>query len=117
MDPRTVFGRAGEAAAARFYESHGFVVLDRNYRCPIGEIDLVAQRDRLVVFCEVKTRQSARWGMPAEAVNHRKQARLRRLAARWLAEWRPGSVDIRFDVVSAIVRDGRIELTHIPNAF
>ena len=117
MDPRTRFGRGGEAAAARFYESQGFVIVDRNYRCSLGEIDLVLRRGRLIVFCEVKTRRSARWGLPAEAVKQQKQARLKRLAGRWLAERRPGVADVRFDVVSVIVHEGRIELTHIPNAF
>jgi putative endonuclease len=111
MDPRTLFGRAGEAAAAHFYESRGFVVVDRNYRCSLGEIDLVLRRGRLIVFCEVKARRSARWGVPAEAVNYQKQARLKRLAGHWLGQRRPGAVEVRFDVVSVI------ELTHIPNAF
>ena len=72
---------------------------------------------RLLVFCEVKARRDDRFGAPAEAVDRTKQMRLKRLAARWLADHRPGAVDIRFDVVSVIVRDGRCELTHIPDAF
>lgn len=117
MDARTDLGRTGEDAAAKMYGDSGFLVLERNYRCRGGEIDLVVRRGPLVVFCEVKTRRTDRWGEPAEAVGYAKQVRLRRLAAAWLADRRPGSVEIRFDVVSVIVRPGRVELRHIPDAF
>jgi putative endonuclease len=118
VDARPDLGRRGEDAAARWFRRHGFAVVERNYRCGrSGEVDLVVRRGDLVVFCEVKTRGHDRWGVPAEAVGYAKQARLRRLAAAWLSERRPGPVDVRFDVVSVIVRDGRSELTHIPDAF
>ena len=116
MHERTRFGRAGEEAAAELYIRDGFTV-EKNFRAGRVEIDLIAFRPGLVVFCEVKTRASDRWGSPAEAVGFQKQARIRRAAAAWLTERRPGRVEVRFDVVSAIVTDGRIRLTHIPNAF
>jgi putative endonuclease len=75
-------------------------VVARNWRCADGEIDLVVMRDALVVFVEVKARASDRFGSPALAVDHRKQRRLRRLAARWLAEHSVARSDIRFDVVA-----------------
>ncbi len=118
MDARPQLGRDGEDLAARFYERRGFRVVERNYRSGRrGEIDLIVCRGSLVVFCEVKARGDDRWGLPAEAVDRAKQARLRRLAAAWLSERRPGPVELRFDVVSVIVRDGRREVTHIPDAF
>ena len=117
MDARTDLGRTGEDAAEKLYRKLGFSLVERNYRCPAGEIDLVVRRGPLVVFCEVKARRTDRWGEPAEAVGYAKQARLRRLAAAWLSERKPGSVEIRFDVVSVIVRPGRVELRHIPDAF
>jgi putative endonuclease len=118
MDPRTTFGRRGEELAADHLENNGFTILDRNYRCSQGEIDIVAGHGSLVVFCEVKCRHSARWGEPSEAVGWRKQQRLRRLAASWLGDRRrPVFADVRFDVVSVVVRDGVPELTHIPDAF
>lgn len=116
MHERARFGRAGEEAAAELYRSDGFTV-EANFRAGRIEVDLVAFRPGLVVFCEVKTRATDRWGLPAEAVGHEKQARIRRAAAAWLAERSPGRVEVRFDVVSAIVADGRMRLTHIPNAF
>ncbi len=118
MHARSRLGRDSETLAAAVYERDGFAIVDRNYRCGrAGEIDLVARRGDLVVFCEVKCRTASRWGLPAEAVDHAKQARLRRLAAIWLRERRPGAVDIRFDVVSVIVRNGRSHVTQIPDAF
>ena len=110
-------GRRGEELAASLYERSGFRVLERNYRAPEGEVDLVARRDELIVFCEVKTRGTDRWGLPAEAVVAPKQLRLRRLAARWMRERQPGPAEVRFDVVSIVMRAGRPELMHFPNAF
>lgn len=117
MDARPALGRAGEDAAADLYRRHGFRVRARNYRCSLGEIDIIAQSGRLLVFCEVKTRTSDRWGLPAEAVNIRKRARLRRLAGEWLHANRAGAKEIRFDVVSVLVADGGLEVTHFPDAF
>ncbi len=117
MDARSGLGDRGEDIAGDYLENGGFQVIARNYRCPGGEIDLVAVKDHTLVFCEVKTRATDRFGSPSEAVDYWKQARLRRLAATWLSEHRPGPVDIRFDVVSVIVRHGRAEVTHIPDAF
>jgi putative endonuclease len=117
MDPRPQLGRDGEDLASDLYERAGYTVLERNFRCSSGEIDVIAARDNTIVFCEVKTRRTDRWGEPSEAVNHRKQARLRRLAAIWLAERRPGPVDVRFDVVSVIVAGGASRVTHLEDAF
>ena len=117
MDARAEIGHSGEDAAHRLYRKLGFRVLERNYRCKGGEIDLIARRGPLIVFCEVKTRRTDRWGDPSEAVHGAKRMRLKRLAAMWLAERRPGAVDIRFDVVSVIVRRGRTFVRHIPDAF
>lgn len=117
MDGRSELGAAGETLAERYYRRHGFHVVERNYGCDAGEIDLVLRRGGTIVFCEVKTRRTDRWGDPAEAVRYAKRAKVRRSAARWLSDRRPGSVDVRFDVVSVIVRGGRASLRHIPDAF
>jgi putative endonuclease len=117
MDARADLGKAGEDAAAALLARGGFRVVDRNFRCPAGEIDIVARRGRLLAFCEVKARRSTRWGDPSEAVNYAKRSRLRRLAAAWMDVHRPGDVDVRFDVVSVIVRAGRLDARHIPDAF
>ena len=110
-------GRAGEERAAGLLERLGLRVIERNWRCPEGELDLIAVRGDLVVFCEVKTRRSRLWGDPSEAVHPRKQARLRRLAGRWLAEHRGRDRRVRFDVVSVVDGPDGIELLHLPDAF
>jgi putative endonuclease len=114
---RTGLGRAGESAAAALYTRSGFRILERNRRIGRVEVDLIARRGPLVVFCEVKTRHTDEWGQPSEAVGHAKQARMRRFAAQWLTQEHPGRVTVRFDVVSVIVRNGRLELTHVQDAF
>jgi putative endonuclease len=104
-------GAWGEARVARWYEARGYDVLDRNWRCPEGELDLVLAIDDTVVFCEVKTRSSNRKGRPQEAVGWDKRRRIRALALRWLGD-RPDDVPrprhLRFDV--AAVTGGRIEV-------
>lgn len=114
---RSSLGRNGEDLANSLYRRAGYQVVERNYRVPEGEIDLIARRGSTVVFCEVKTRRTDHWGAPVEAVAWRKQERLRRLAARWMRERGAGEAEVRFDVVSVVVRDGRPEITHFPDAF
>ena len=111
---RRALGGHGEELAARWYIGHGYVVLARNWRSRHGELDVVAGRPGLVVFCEVKARTTARFGSGAEAVTATKQARLRRLAAEWLALRAGGVVDVRFDV--AVVHRG-VELEVVEGAF
>jgi putative endonuclease len=102
VDARRSLGDSGEAAAAAWYEANGYEVLARNWRCRLGEIDLIVRRGHLVAFCEVKTRSSQAFGHPVEAVTREKRDRVRHLAARWLqdAPVRPGV--IRFDVVAVL---------------
>ena len=82
-------------------------MLARNWRVREGEIDLIARRDRTIVFCEVKTRRGDAFGTPAEAVTPRKQARMRKLAVRWLAENAARADVLRFDVASVTARRTR----------
>ncbi|MCU1344753.1 MAG: endonuclease [Acidimicrobiia bacterium] len=100
-------GASGEAAALAWYLAAGYREVARNWRCRDGELDLLVSRDRLLVFCEVKTRSSDRFGTPAEAITAVKAARIRRLAARYLAE-SPWPGDLRFDV--ACVMRGNVEV-------
>jgi putative endonuclease len=83
------------------------VLLDRNWRCELGEVDLVLRDGRTLVVCEVKTRSSHRFGTPLEAVTEQKAARLRRLAARWLAEHQVRPDDVRIDLVGVLVEGTR----------
>ena len=104
-DARRALGAAGEEAVAQWYIVAGYSVVARNWRVRTGEIDLVARRDATIVFCEVKTRRGDGFGMPAEAVTFRKQARLRKLAVQWLADNRARADVLRFDVAS-VMPDG-----------
>jgi putative endonuclease len=90
------------------------VVLDRNWRCDLGELDLVLRDGGAVVFCEVKTRADARFGTPVEQVSHAKAARLRRLAARWLSEHDVRAEHVRIDLVGVLLdRAGDDRFTHL----
>jgi len=92
----------GEEAVAGWYLSSGYEVLARNWRCPQGELDLVLRHGDLIVFCEVKTRTSATFGAPVEAVTRAKQTRIRRLAGRYLEDGSEHAGILRFDVASVL---------------
>jgi len=93
-------GSAGEEAALAAYRARGFELVARNWRCPLGEIDLVLRREGLVVVCEVKTRRGVDLGGPFEAVDARKQRKLRLLAQAFLASVTDEHDAVRFDVAS-----------------
>jgi putative endonuclease len=102
---KDVLGKEGEQAAAEYLEARGFRILDRNWRCAGGEIDIVAVDRHTFVVCEVKTRTGTRYGTPLEAVSRAKQRRLRGLAAQWLSAHGVRFEQIRIDVVG-LLRDG-----------
>jgi putative endonuclease len=116
-DARRRLGAAGEAAAAAWYEARGYQVVDRNWRVREGELDLVVRIDRTIVFCEVKTRSSDRFGVPAESVTASKQRRLRTLAARWLAAHPTVRGEVRFDVASVTPGGATPAVAVLENAF
>jgi putative endonuclease len=117
-DGRAELGRRGEDLAAAYLAERGWVLLDRNWRCRGGELDVVAtDGDRLVVG-EVKTRSGTGYGLPAEAVVPSKAARIRRLAHTWLTEHHVRFCEVRFDVLAVLLVPGespRIE--HYEGAF
>lgn len=106
MRAKDALGRHGEDVAARHLTSVGMVVLDRNWRCDVGELDIVARDGDTLVVCEVKTRSGTAYGSPLEAVTDVKAARLRRLAARWLTDHGVRPAGVRIDLVG-IVRPPR----------
>lgn len=121
MTARTqALGRYGENAAARALAAAGLTVLDRNWRCREGELDIVAMDGDTLAVCEVKTRSERGFQSPAEAVDQTKADRLLLLAERWLAErWKapvpPGGV--RIDLVSVVhTPRGAARVDHIPGA-
>lgn len=118
MDDRASLGRAGEKEAARYLRRRGYRIVTRNYRCPLGEIDLVALDGRMIVFVEVKTRSDRDHADPQDAVNLAKQQRLVRAGAFFLRQTRSADRHYRFDVI-AITRspEGGMSIEHFPNAF
>lgn len=116
---RQDLGRAGEAAAARFLERRGLVILERNLRSRLGEIDLLARDGPTLVFVEVKARRGSPGDPPEAAVDARKRARLSRLALGYLAARRLGERSCRFDVVAVSLDEaGTVTTTrHIRSAF
>ena len=118
MADKDVLGRWGEDLAVEHLQAQGLQVLDRNWRCRHGELDVVALApDGTVVFVEVKARQSTRCGEPYEAVNHAKVRRIRILAMLWLADHSQHG-EVRFDVVSVVRQPGQLPvLTHLRTAF
>lgn len=99
------FGQWGEALVAEEYEKRGFVVIARNWRSRYGELDLVVQSETDLVFVEVKTRKTKKFGEPFEAVNGRKQEKLRITAELFMIEY-PDLPAPRFDVVSVFAPQG-----------
>lgn len=118
MAAKDALGRRGEALAARHLEQRGLVILDRNWRCSQGEIDVVARDGSELVFVEVKTRSSLQFGHPLEAITTAKLARLRRLAGAW-CEAHPGvAARIRIDAIAVIAPlGGAVELEHLEGVF
>ncbi len=114
MRAKDALGRYGEELAASYLTRAGLAIVARNWRCPEGEIDILAREGNVLVVCEVKTRSSGAYGLPQEAVTATKAARLRRLATWWLAQRRIDAAEIRFDVIG-IQRgmDGAIRLDHL----
>ncbi|MCW2539064.1 MAG: YraN family protein [Frankiales bacterium] len=111
-------GRAGERLAAKYLLDAGYVLLDTNWRCDRGEIDIVAQHGSILVFCEVKTRSSNAFGEPIEAVTAQKSGRLRLLAVYWLARQTRNWLEMRFDVIGVLWRPGQTaQIRHVEGAF
>ncbi|MCU1438090.1 MAG: YraN family protein [Naasia sp.] len=103
MAAKDDLGRRGEELAAGYLTARGYRIVDRNWRCSQGEIDLVARRGRGTVFVEVKTRSSLAYGHPFEAITEAKLGRLYRLARIWCREHPGRHGDIRVDVVAIVV--------------
>lgn len=117
-DERLRIGRQGEEIAARFLERKGYRIIHRNYRGKGCEIDLIATWNSTLVFIEVKTRTSSKFGNPAHAVNYRKQRQISNAAMQYLSRERAGDQDARFDVITVILQGtGQTRIDHITDAF
>ncbi|MBI3993116.1 MAG: YraN family protein [Candidatus Lambdaproteobacteria bacterium] len=110
-------GSRGEALAAAHLEAQGLRIVARNFRCPLGELDLVAADAQYLVFVEVKTRRADTEVHPSLSVGRRKQRKVRQLGEQFMAQHPQWVLQPRFDVVAVTLgRDGA-QVEHIPNAF
>lgn len=111
-------GRRGEKIAFAFLKKRGYHILDRNFRCPLGELDIVAEEGGQIVFIEVKARQSFNFGLPEESLNYPKKRRLTKLALFYLSRYNLKKVSSRFDVVAILLDGEKVKDIHlIKNAF
>lgn len=109
-----IVGLKGEVEAREYLEEKGYTILETNYRNKIGEIDIICKKDGVIIFVEVKRRESLKFGHPREAVNYYKQQKIRNIATAYLKfKGLYEKIGIRFDVID-LVGDN---LTHIENAF
>lgn len=111
-------GKRGEKLALSFLKKRGYRILDRNFRCKIGEIDIVAEEGGQIVFVEVKTRRNFSFGLPEETLNYFKRKRLTRLALFYLSNHHLQKKPCRFDVVAILFKKEKPRNIHlIKNAF
>jgi putative endonuclease len=115
--PKDTLGDRGENRAARFLRERGYKILIRNFRCPLGEIDIVARDGRTLVFCEVKTRAEDN-PRPEDQVNDFKQHQITKAAKYYLGRYGVPQPPSRFDVVAVVWPDGHEpQIRHTPHAF
>ena len=111
------FGELGERIAARWLEQAGWKILARRYRSGRRDIDVVAERDGLIAFVEVKARTGEEFGDPVEAVHRRKQRELTKSAPSWIDRHGREGETYRFDVFGILLRERRVYVRHVPGAF
>jgi putative endonuclease len=114
---RIMTGKKGETIAAAYLKKNGYRIIEKNYRCAIGEIDIIAREKDVIVFVEVKTRNSVELGYPEQAVGINKQKKISQIALWYLEEKNLANTKARFDVVAVTMSDDRDDIKLIKNAF
>jgi putative endonuclease len=110
---RREVGQSGEDVAVGHLVAQGWRIVDRNWRCPAGEVDVIAltpEPDPVLVFCEVKCRRGLGYGDPLEAITYAKRVKLRQLALTWLGEQEHRVPRVRIDAIGVLLRSGRAPL-------
>ncbi|MEW6570221.1 MAG: YraN family protein [Nitrospirota bacterium] len=111
-----VLGSKGEDLAVKFLRKKGYLIIERNYKTNLGEIDIIAREGSTFIFVEVKTRSNDSYGFPFEAVGSKKRHKMRNLALNYMRR-RGSEFPVRFDVISIFCANGRREIVHIKDAF
>lgn len=114
---RRAYGNEGEAAAVAFLEAAGYRVLDRNWTCRYGELDIVAEKDSVLCFVEVRMRSHAAWGDPSHSISFAKQRKVVKAALHYLFAHAQRERMLRFDVVTVLGRGLTARVEHLPGAF
>lgn len=116
---KQALGRRGEDEAASYLKKQGYILLQRNYRCLLGEIDIIAKEGRTLVFIEVRARSSDRFGMPQESVNRSKILKIYKVAQYYLKAVQKEEEPVRFDMLALLfdIEDQLVQLEHIKGAF
>jgi putative endonuclease len=114
---RIITGKKGETIASAFLKKNGYRIIETNYRCALGEIDIIAREKEELVFVEVKTRKSVELGYPEQAVGINKQKKMSQLALWYLEKNNLTDAKARFDVVAITITDAVEEIKLIKNAF
>ena len=114
---RQELGRQGEDIAANILEKKGYSLVEKNYRCVLGEIDIIAIKDGYLIFIEVKTRKNLLYGLPQESITEKKKMRIRQIASCYLKQHNKTNVNCRFDVFSIIVSADCYYIDIIEDAF
>ena len=106
-------GNVGEILSVNFLEKKGYKILETNFKTKFGEIDIIAKNQNIIVFLEVKRRETLKYGRHIEAINNRKEAKIKRVAEYYLNKTKNYDADVRFDVIEIVGED----ISHIENAF
>jgi putative endonuclease len=114
---KKVLGNIGEIKSCEYLESSGYLILEKNFRCAFGEIDIIARREDAICFVEVKTRANSSYGEPQEALNPAKTGRIRNTASYYLGLKNLNSFEVSFDVISIKVSAKKLHLQHFKNCF
>ena len=114
---RQKLGQTGESLAAWYLKKNGYKIIEQNYRTPLGEIDIIAREKKIIVFVEVKSRRSNRFGNPKWAVTPQKQRKISRVALQYLKSTRQMNISARFDVVAVSSNRDEPRIEIVKNAF
>lgn len=120
MPARKEIGKAGEDLARKYLINNGYDILESNFRCRCGEIDIIAEKDDYITFIEVKTRTNSNYGFPAESINYKKRHSIIKSAQTYIAYKNLNGKNIRFDVIEVITdlkNPEKNSINHIKNAF
>jgi putative endonuclease len=110
-------GKRGEDIASSYMQEHGYRILQRNFRCGYGEVDIICTQAQVLVFVEVKTRTGQGFGSPEESITRTKKEHIRKVALIFLETCALSFREIRFDVVGILMHDGQPQINHIEAAF